>query len=85
MAVRSNTQDTLFEQVVDVTHEYMGPAADRFVTRQIKNHLGKDPQQLRKKDLTQLIDWITVAMACLTEDEDMVKHYVAELEQLQKV
>lgn len=84
MSASTQTQDSLYQKVVDVTEEYMGPAADRFVARQIRNHLDKDPQKLRKRDLGQLINWITIAMAFLTEDEKLVKQYVADLEQLQK-
>lgn len=74
--------NTLYNDVVHVTHEYFGPAADRFVTRQIRNHLRKDPYQLRKQDLAGLIEWISLAMALLSDDEKLVSKYVADLKNL---
>lgn len=73
---------TLYEEVVDITHEYLGPAADRFVTRQIRSHLHKNPEDLKKRDLKNLVDWIGLAMSILSEDEVMVRKYIASLNAL---
>ena len=72
----------LYEQVVRVTHVYLGPAADRFISRQVQNHLHKEPQDLSKADLRILIDWIRVAVSLLTEDSELIEEYTAHLEQL---
>ncbi len=77
------TTANLFEQVVQVTYVYLGPAADRFVTRQITNHLSKQPEQLAPRDLPELIDWIKLAMGFLTEDQTMVDAYITRLKDLQ--
>lgn len=74
--------ENLYDEVVGVTYEYLGPAADRFVTRQIRNHLHKEPEQLQKKDLRSLIDWIKIAMSLLSEDDSLVSRYVTELKEL---
>lgn len=73
---------SLYERVVDITHEYLGPAADRFVTRQIRSHLHKNPEELKKRDLRSLIDWIGLAMSLLSDDEALVQRYVASLNKL---
>jgi len=73
---------TLFSEVVDITYDYLGPAADRFVTRQIRNHLGKSPESLRKKDLKALLSWIKIAMSLLTDDSKLVDKYIADLNEL---
>jgi hypothetical protein len=73
---------TLYEEVVKTTDELLGPAADRFITRQIHNHLHKDPEELNKRDLKQLIDWIALAMALLSNDEDLVGKYISNLRRL---
>lgn len=70
---------TLYEQVVETTHIYLGPAADRFIARQVQNHLHKQPQQLSEADLGKLIDWIQIAVSLLTEDSDIIEEYVQEL------
>jgi uncharacterized protein YegL len=74
--------NNLYEEVVTITYDYLGPAADRFVVRQIRNHLKKDPEQLQRKDLRQLIDWIQLAMRLISSDNDIIDRYVEELELL---
>lgn len=73
---------SLYEKVVSTTHEYLGPAADRFVTRQIRNHLHKNPEELKKRDLAKLIDWIGLAMSLLSEDSELVQRYLSSLKRL---
>jgi hypothetical protein len=72
----------LYDKVVRVTHVYLGPAADRFIDRQVQNHLHKQPQDISKEDLLQLIDWIRVAVSLLTEDSEIIEEYTAQLQRL---
>lgn len=72
----------LYDQVVRVTHVYLGPAADRFIARQVKNHLQISPQELSCDDLLKLIDWIKVAVSLLTEDNEIVEEYTDQLRKL---
>lgn len=72
-------QTNLYQQVVKVTQDYLGPAAERFVTRQIQTHLHKQPEQLTENDLAGLVDWIKVAIALLTEDGKMVDDFTNAL------
>lgn len=76
------TQASLYEKVVKVTHVYLGPAADRFIDRQVQNHLHKKPENLSREDLKTLISWIRVAVSLLTEDSELVEEYTAQLEKL---
>ncbi len=62
----------LYQEVVSITQDYLGPAARRFVDRIISFHLDKDPHQLTKKDIPQLTEWIKVSLGLLTEDKSMV-------------
>lgn len=73
---------SLYDDVVAITYDYLGPAADRFVVRQIRNHLDKDPTELEREDLRQLIDWIRLAMRLISNDAEIVNRYVADLENL---
>ena len=75
---------SLYEQLVEITLHYLGPAADRFVRRQIVNHLKKEPEQLVKKDLRELMDWIEIAMQLVTNDEKLVREYISELKTISK-
>jgi len=74
----------LYHEVVALTQSYLGPAAERFITRQIKMHLHKDPDELSPKDLAKLADWIKVAIALLTEDSKIVQSYTNSLLKLAK-
>ena len=80
MSVKANS--TFYEEVVSVTSDYLGPAAHRFVARQVDSHLHKSLDQLQRQDLPSLIDWISLAMAVLVEDEAVVNEYVADLRSL---
>ena len=73
---------SVYDQVVQVTHVYLGPAADRFIARQVENHLHKKPSELSKADLLALIDWIKVVVSLLTENSEIIEEYVSELEKL---
>ena len=69
----------LYEKDVRVTHVYLGPAADRFIARQVQNHLHKNPEELSPGDLKKLIDWIRVTVSLLTEDSEIVEEYIHQL------
>lgn len=75
----------LYDQVVDVTREYLGPAADRFIARQITNHLQIAPEDLANADLRKLIDWLELSMAFLTSDQSLIERYIDELKTIAKV
>jgi hypothetical protein len=62
----------LLNQVISVTESYLGPASERFIHRLIRFHLDKEPEQLNKKDLTKLAEWIKVSLGLLTNDKRLV-------------
>lgn len=74
----------LYKQVVDTTTSYLGPAAERFIARQIETHLNKRPEEITPKDLAQLVDWIKIAIALLTDDGKVVEEFSARLMKLSK-
>lgn len=76
------TTNSLYDDVVSITYNYLGPAADRFVIRQIRNHLQKDPNELQPNDLRKLIDWIRLAMRLISNDTKVINQYVADLNAL---
>ncbi len=76
------SSNQLYDKVVRVTQVYLGPAADRFISRQIRNHLHKAPEALSHDDLLALIDWIRLAVSLLTEDGEIVDEYAKQLERL---
>jgi hypothetical protein len=79
----ASTADTgLYDKVVRVTHVYLGPAADRFIARQVQNHLHKPAEELSQADLLKLVDWVRLAVSLLTEDTEIIEEYVTKLRQL---
>lgn len=74
--------NTLYQETVNITKDYLGPAAERFISRQITFHLKKDPQALTKEDLGKLIEWVKVSIALLTEDSKMVDDCVNRITKL---
>ncbi len=71
--------NSLYQDVLAVTTDYLGPAARRFVDRQIDSHLSKAPEELTKSDLKTLAAWSRVSMALLTNDKQIVNNYVNRL------
>jgi hypothetical protein len=78
------TQITLTERVIEVTADYLGPAARRFVQRQVKVHLNKPMDALEPADIAPLADWSKLALALLTSDKATVDKFQKELLELSK-
>ncbi len=72
----------LYHQVVSITEEYLGPAAPRFVARQIASHFNKSPEELSIEDLPKLIEWSRVTLGLLTEDHQLINQYADKLSRL---
>jgi len=77
-------QISLHQQMVEITSRLLGPASERFIDRQIHNHVHKDPEDITKDDVAALIDWIKISLALLTEDMTTVNSFVNELNALTK-
>ena len=61
-----------YEAIVTIAKDYLGPAAERFVIRQISFHLNKKPEELTPGDIPKISQWIKVSLAMLTDDKKMV-------------
>ena len=75
-------QKSIYEQLLAVTHVYLGPAADRFINRQIENHLRKAPQDITADDLNAMADWIRAVVSLISDDSEVVEEYIAELRKI---
>lgn len=74
----------LVDSVIEVSQDYLGPAAERFVHRQIYSHIGKEPDRLTGQDLALLIDWLKLSFALITDDGELVKDYADQLSAIAK-
>ncbi len=73
---------TLYSKAVHVTEEYLGPAGERFLRRQIENHLNIKPEDLQKKNLPKLINWSSIAFSLLTSNDEDIKAFTQDLRAL---
>jgi hypothetical protein len=76
------TVHSIYDQAVEITEDYLGPAAKRFIDRQVLAHLDKDPERLTRPDLSKLMVWLEAAVALLTDDKKIVDEYSAKLKEL---
>ena len=58
----------LYDDVIDLAKVYLGPAARKFVDRQIKGHLDMDGSQLVHEDLEELAKWCYTSSKMLMND-----------------
>ena len=61
-----------YNRIVEIASDYLGPAASRFVTRQISSYLHKTPEELEKKDIQMLAIRIRSGLVVLTKDKRTV-------------
>jgi len=73
---------TIYQQVIDVATDYLGPASKRFMDRQITSHLKIEPEKLASKDIPTLTEWTKIALAFLTEDRKLINEFVRRMEHL---
>ena len=64
----------LYDDVVNLAKTYMGPAAGKFVDRQIKGHLDVDKAQLGTGHLDELAKWCYTSGKLLM-DEGKAKEF----------
>jgi hypothetical protein len=70
---------TIYTKAVQVSEDYLGPAGERFIRRQISTHLGIEPEALRGNDLQKLVTWTSLAFALLTNNTHEVKDFTRDL------
>jgi hypothetical protein len=73
---------TLYDKIIGITEDYLGPAAPRFINRLVASHLGKPAPKIAYRDLPELVVWIKLAATVITEDERLVDEYLQRLEAL---
>lgn len=65
----------LYSAAVEVSREFLGPAGERFLQRQIATHLHIKPEELSEKNLIELVDWVRLAVSLLTDDKELVDDF----------
>lgn len=75
----------LYNRVIRITYDYLGPLSKRCIDRQIAHHLGKHPEEIDENDLESLISWIEVLATLLTGDRRASRELARRLELLARV
>ena len=65
--------------MVAITKDYLGPAAKRFIDRQISFHLNKGSNELTKDEVRRLAEHLGVALQMLTNDKKAVEEAVRRI------
>jgi hypothetical protein len=66
-------KEPYYSRILDIAQDYLGPAAERFLSRQMRLHFKKDPHQLQKADIPMLAIRIRSGLLVLTHDESVVE------------
>lgn len=69
----------IYDELVKIAGDYLGPAAPRFVARQIEFHLDKKPWELTRQDMAPLEGWVRVSLTLLTEDKQMADEFATRV------
>jgi hypothetical protein len=79
-----SAERNLKDQIIAISQDYLGPASERFIDRQITTHLNKSFEEITRADLIKLVDWIRLSFALLTNDSRLVDEYVERLLKIAK-
>ena len=75
----------LYTQLVHLSEEFLGPAGERFIRRQVETHLAISPEDIQPKDIPQLVDWIRLMFAMITNDQKIVDDFTRRLNKLAEI
>lgn len=81
-----NTQmsHSLYSDMVVIASDFLGPTADRFLSRQIEAHLGISPSNITADDLPRLEGWLRISLGLLTEDKQSIEDFMSQINRLAK-
>jgi len=71
----------LYDDVIAVARPYLGPAVERFISRQISSHLNTTAQDLAPQHLDELAKWCYVS-GKLVMDEAKAREFSEKIKVL---
>ena len=75
-------QLTLYREVTNIAEDYLGPAAPRFISRIIENHLHKGPDEVTREDMPKIITWVRLSISLVTDNEEDIAEFTQRLDNL---
>lgn len=61
-----------YQSIIDILREPLGPAAERFLNRQMEFHLGKKTSHLTATNVKKITPSISTALSLLTSDKKSI-------------
>jgi hypothetical protein len=81
-AKQNTSKPSVHDEVVKLTLKYFDPETPHYISKLIKIHTNKSPEELSKAELMSLLSWIGCAISFLIEDQNIVEKYLADLADL---
>jgi hypothetical protein len=72
----------LHHEIITIAEDYFGPAAPRFINKIIESHLRKDPELVTKKDMPEIVTWVSLSVAMMTDERSVVAEFTKRLNML---
>jgi hypothetical protein len=69
----------LYQSVLQIATGYLGPASERFIRRQVNQHLSKDPEALSRKDMQELANWVHTSIGPSVADPKVAEEFRQKL------
>jgi hypothetical protein len=69
----------LYQSVLQIATGYLGPASERFIRRQVNQHLYKDPEALSRKDIPELANRVHISIGPSVADPKVADEFRLKL------
>jgi hypothetical protein len=69
----------LYQEALQIANIFLGPASERFLERQIRRNLNKDPEALTKTDIPELAKWVSVSIGPSVADPKIADEFRRKL------
>jgi hypothetical protein len=69
----------LYTDIVKISEEFLGPAGERFIRRQVETHFAIQPEEIQPKHLPELVEWSRLMLAVITSDTNIVDSFTSRL------
>jgi hypothetical protein len=71
-----------YREVIEAAQDFLGPAAERFINRQIEFYLNKPPEKITKADVLKLKDSVKIALGLLIDDQKVIDQAVRKFDKI---
>jgi hypothetical protein len=76
--------ESRYIQLTNIIRDYLGPATERFLNRQIEFYLNKSTKELTVEEITRLSVGIQNALRLLTRDEAIINEATRRIQGVAK-